>query len=114
VKESVLLSIKYSPFSLADFVVILILPNLLLPFYIDPLVIDQTRSFALGFLRLHIGVQLIGAAYFQAAGRKQKKVLLTLKQTRIFPNSVSADSTKFLGIFECGLHSQSQIFYQRY
>jgi hypothetical protein len=30
---------------------------------------------------------------------KSKKSCFDLKQTRIFPNSVSADSTKFLGIF---------------
>jgi hypothetical protein len=45
-----------------------------------------------------IAVQLIGAAYFQAAG-KHKSVAFDVKQTRILPNSVSADSTKFFRYF---------------
>jgi hypothetical protein len=43
-----------------------------------------------------IAVQLIGAAYFQAAGRQKKA--LTLSKQGFFLIPFSADSTKFLGI----------------
>ena len=46
-----------------------------------------------------IAVQLIGAAYFQAAGKAKKALAFDLKQTRFFPDSVSAYSTKFFRYF---------------
>jgi hypothetical protein len=43
-----------------------------------------------------------------------KALLLTLSKQGFFLIPLVLILPNFLGIFECGLHSQSQIFYQRY
>jgi hypothetical protein len=100
VKESVLLSINIQPFSLADFCgysnfakpIVAILP--------DPLVIDQTPEALRWVLRLRqlLPFNLLVRPIFKQQ-EKHKSVAFDVKQTRILPNSVSADSTKFFRYF---------------
>nr|WP_315178010.1 MATE family efflux transporter [uncultured Flavobacterium sp.] len=103
VKESVLLSIKYAAFlATVIFVVILIFAKPIVAiFTTDPLVIAQTPEalrwvFAASPI---IAVQLIGAAYFQAAGKAKKALLLTLSKQGFFLIPLVLILPNFLGIF---------------
>ena len=103
VKESVLLSIKYAAFlATVIFVVILIFAKpIVAVFTTDPLVIEQTPEalrwvFAASPI---IAVQLIGAAYFQAAGNAKKALLLTLSKQGFFLIPLVLILPNFLGIF---------------
>ncbi|MFV8333207.1 MATE family efflux transporter [Flavobacterium sp. GSP14] len=103
VKDTVLLSIKYSALlATIIFVVILIFAKPIVAiFTTDPHVIDQTPEalrwvFAASPI---IAVQLIGAAYFQAAGKAQKALLLTLSKQGFFLIPLVLILPNFLGIF---------------
>lgn len=103
VKDTVLLSIKYSAvLATIIFVVILIFAKPIVTiFTTDPLVIDQTPEalrwvFAASPI---IAVQLIGAAYFQAAGKAKKALLLTLSKQGFFLIPLVLILPNFLGIF---------------
>ena len=103
VKESVLLSIKYSAIlaSLIFVVILIFAKPIVAIFTTDPLVIDQTPEalrwvFAASPI---IAVQLIGAAYFQAAGRAKKALLLTLSKQGFFLIPLVLILPNFLGIF---------------
>ncbi|MFV8351897.1 MATE family efflux transporter [Flavobacterium sp. XS2P14] len=103
VKESVLLSIKYSAIlaSLIFVVILIFAKPIVAIFTTDPHVIDQTPEalrwvFAASPI---IAVQLIGAAYFQAAGKAQKALLLTLSKQGFFLIPLVLILPNFLGIF---------------
>ncbi len=103
VKESVQLSIQYAAIlATLIFVVILIFAKpIVAVFTTDPLVIDQTPEalrwvFAASPI---IAVQLIGAAYFQAAGKAKKALLLTLSKQGFFLIPLVLILPNFLGIF---------------
>ena len=103
VKESVLLSIKYAAF-LASLIFVFILifaKPIVAVFTTDPLIIAQTPEalrwvFAASPI---IAVQLIGAAYFQAAGKAKKALLLTLSKQGFFLIPLVLILPNFLGIF---------------
>lgn len=103
VKESVVLSIKYAAF-LATVIFIFILifaKSIVTVFTTDELVIAQTPDalrwvFAASPI---IAIQLIGAAYFQAAGNAKKALLLTLSKQGFFLIPLVLILPKFLGIF---------------
>jgi putative MATE family efflux protein len=103
VKESVILSIKYAAFlATLIFIVILIFAKPIVAiFTTDPLVIAQTPEalrwvFAASPI---ISIQLIGAAYFQAAGKAKKALLLTLSKQGFFLIPLVLILPNFLGIF---------------
>ncbi|RTY88327.1 MATE family efflux transporter [Flavobacterium sp. RSP15] len=103
VKESVQLSIKYAAFlaSLIFVVILIFAKPIVAIFTTDPLVIDQTPEalrwvFAASPI---IAVQLIGAAYFQAAGKAKKALLLTLSKQGFFLIPLVLILPNFLGIF---------------
>ena len=103
VKESVQLSIKYAAIlaSLIFVVILLFAKPIVAVFTTDPLVIDQTPEalrwvFAASPI---IAVQLIGAAYFQAAGKAKKALLLTLSKQGFFLIPLVLILPNFLGIF---------------
>ena len=103
VKESVLLSIKYAAFlaSLIFVIILIFAKPIVAVFTTDPLVIDQTPEalrwvFAASPI---IAVQLIGAAYFQAAGKAKKALLLTLSKQGFFLIPLVLILPNFLGIF---------------
>ena len=103
VKESVLVSIKYAAFlaSLIFVVILIFAKPIVAIFTTDPLVIDQTPEalrwvFAASPI---IAVQLIGAAYFQAAGKAKKALLLTLSKQGFFLIPLVLILPNFLGIF---------------
>jgi hypothetical protein len=114
VKESVLLSINIQPFSLADFCGYSNFAKPIVPYLPDPLVIDQTPEALRWVLRLHNYCRsTYWCGLFSGSRKSTKALLLTLsKQGFLIPLVLILPN--FLGIFECGLHSQSQIFYQRY
>ena len=103
VKESVKLSIKYAAIlATLIFVVILIFAKpITAVFTTDALVIAQTPDalrwvFAASPI---IAIQLIGAAYFQAAGKARKALLLTLSKQGFFLIPLVLILPNFLGIF---------------
>ena len=103
VKESVSLSIKYAAIlATLIFVVILIFAKpITAVFTTDALVIAQTPNalrwvFAASPI---IAIQLIGAAYFQAAGKAKKALLLTLSKQGFFLIPLVLILPNFLGIF---------------
>lgn len=103
VKESIQLSIKYAAvLASLIFVVILIFAEpIVAVFTSDAVVIDQTPEalrwvFAASPI---IAVQLIGAAYFQAAGKAKKALLLTLSKQGFFLIPLVLILPHFLGIF---------------
>jgi putative MATE family efflux protein len=103
VKESVQLSIKYAAFlATVIFVVILIFARPIVSvFTTDPKVIAETPEalrwvFAASPI---IAIQLIGAAYFQAAGKAKKALLLTLSKQGFFLIPLVLILPNFLGIF---------------
>ncbi|CAM4054597.1 MATE family efflux transporter [Flavobacterium weaverense] len=103
VKESVKLSIKYAAIlATLIFVVILIFAKpITAVFTDDALVIAQTPEalrwvFAASPI---IAIQLIGAAYFQAAGKARKALLLTLSKQGFFLIPLVLILPNFLGIF---------------
>ena len=103
VKESVQLSIKYAGFlaSLIFVVILIFAKPIVAIFTTDPLVIAQTPEalrwvFAASPI---IAVQLIGAAYFQAAGKAKKALLLTLSKQGFFLIPLVLILPNFLGIF---------------
>ena len=103
VKESVQLSIKYAAIlaSLIFVVILIFAKPIVAVFTTDPLVIDQTPEalrwvFAASPI---IAVQLIGAAYFQAAGKAKKALLLTLSKQGFFLIPLVLILPNFLGIF---------------
>lgn len=103
VKESVQLSIKYAAIlaSLIFVVILIFAKPIVAIFTTDPLVIAQTPEalrwvFAASPI---IAVQLIGAAYFQAAGKAKKALLLTLSKQGFFLIPLVLILPNFLGIF---------------
>ena len=103
VKESVKLSIKYAAIlATLIFIVILIFAKpITAVFTDDALVIAQTPDalrwvFAASPI---IAIQLIGAAYFQAAGKARKALLLTLSKQGFFLIPLVLILPNFLGIF---------------
>jgi putative MATE family efflux protein len=103
VRESVSLSIKYSAI-LATVIFIIILffaQPIVSVFTTDPKVIAETPAalrwvFAASPI---IAIQLIGAAYFQAAGKAKKALLLTLTKQGFFLIPLVILLPNFLGIF---------------
>ena len=103
VKETVLLSIKYSAIlATIIFVAILIFAKPIVTIFTsDTIVINQTPNalrwvFAASPI---IAIQLIGAAYFQAAGKAKKALLLTLSKQGFFLIPLVLILPNFLGIF---------------
>ena len=103
VKDTVLLSIKYSTvLATIIFVVILIFAKPIVTIFTsNATVINQTPNalrwvFAASPI---IAVQLIGAAYFQAAGKAKKALLLTLSKQGFFLIPLVLILPNFLGIF---------------
>ncbi len=103
VRESVVLSIKYAAFlATVIFIFILIFAKAIVAvFTTDELVIAQTPNalrwvFAASPI---IAIQLIGAAYFQAAGDAKKALLLTLSKQGFFLIPLVLILPNFLGIF---------------
>jgi putative MATE family efflux protein len=103
VKESIQLSIKYAAIlaSLIFVVILIFAKPIVAIFTTDALVIDQTPEalrwvFAASPI---IAVQLIGAAYFQAAGKAKKALLLTLSKQGFFLIPLVLILPNFLGIF---------------
>ena len=99
VKDTVLISIKYSAV-LATIIFVIILFFAKPIFTSDTTVINQTPNalrwvFAASPI---IAIQLIGATYFQAVGKAKKALLLTLSKQRFFL-TVSAYSTRFFRYF---------------
>lgn len=103
VRETVTLSIKYSAI-LATIIFIIILffaRPIVSVFTTDPKVIAETPAalrwvFAASPI---IAIQLIGAAYFQAAGKAKKALLLTLTKQGFFLIPLVLLLPNFLGIF---------------
>jgi Na+-driven multidrug efflux pump len=103
VKESIVLSIKYAAI-LATVIFIFILifaKSIVSVFTTDALVIAQTPNalrwvFAASPI---IAIQLIGAAYFQAAGEAKKALFLTLSKQGFFLIPLVLILPNFLGIF---------------
>jgi putative MATE family efflux protein len=103
VKETVSLSIKYGAFlaSLIFVMIIIFAEPIAAIFTTDPLIIEQTPEalrwvFAASPI---IAIQLIGAAYFQAAGKAKKALLLTLSKQGFFLIPLVLILPNFLGIF---------------
>lgn len=103
VRESVSLSIKYAGgLAISIFIVILVFAKPITSiFTTDPNVIRDTPEalrwvFAASPI---IAVQLIGAAYFQAAGKATKALLLTLSKQGFFLIPLVLILPQFFGIF---------------
>ncbi|HEX8577816.1 MAG TPA: MATE family efflux transporter [Flavobacterium sp.] len=103
VKESVTISIQYAALlATGIFIVILIFATpIVAVFTTDPKVIAETPNalrwvFAASPI---IAVQLIGAAYFQAAGKAKKALLLTLSKQGFFLIPLVLVLPHFFGIF---------------
>ncbi len=103
VKQSIRISIQYAAvLAIAIFVVILIFSkSIVTVFTTDQLVIDETPNalrwvFAASPI---IAIQLIGAAYFQAAGKAKKALLLTLTKQGFFLIPLVLILPHFIGIF---------------
>ena len=103
VKESVLFSIKYAAFlaSLIFIIILLFAEPIVSVFTTDSQVIAETPDalrwvFAASPI---IAVQLIGAAYFQAAGKAKKALLLTLSKQGFFLIPLVLILPNFFGIF---------------
>ncbi|NBL65441.1 MATE family efflux transporter [Flavobacterium sp. NST-5] len=103
VKQSIRISIQYAAvLAIAIFVVILIFSkSIVTVFTTDQLVIDETPNalrwvFAASPI---IAIQLIGAAYFQAAGKAKKALLLTLTKQGFFLIPLVLILPHFFGIF---------------
>ena len=103
VKESVNVSIKYAALlATVIFVIILILAKpIVAVFTNDPEVIAETPNalrwvFAASPI---IAIQLIGAAYFQAAGKAKKALFLTLTKQGFFLIPLVLILPNFFGIF---------------
>lgn len=103
VKETILTSIKYAAFlAILVFVVILFFAKTIVSvFTTDVAVIAETPDalrwvFAASPI---IAVQLIGAAYFQAAGKAKKALFLTLTKQGFFLIPLVLILPTFLGIF---------------
>jgi Na+-driven multidrug efflux pump len=103
VRESIQISIKYAAL-LASFIFIFILvfaTPIVAVFTTDPKVIAETPDalrwvFAASPI---IAIQLIGAAYFQAAGKAKKALLLTLSKQGFFLIPLVLILPNFFGIF---------------
>lgn len=103
VKESIKVSIKYAGIlAIVIFVVILFFSQSIVSVFTnDQLVIDETPNalrwvFAASPI---IAIQLIGAAYFQAAGKAKKALLLTLTKQGFFLIPLVLILPHFMGIF---------------
>lgn len=103
VRESVSLSIKYAGgLAISIFIVILVFARPITAiFTTDPAIIRDTPEalrwvFAASPI---IAVQLIGAAYFQAAGKATKALLLTLSKQGFFLIPLVLILPQFFGIF---------------
>jgi len=103
VRESVALSIKYAAI-LATLIFVLILffaKPIVSVFTTDPKVIAETPEALRWVFSASpvIAIQLIGAAYFQAAGKAKKALLLTLTKQGFFLIPLVLLLPNFLGIF---------------
>jgi putative MATE family efflux protein len=103
VKESVQISIKYAAIlaTLIFIVILIFAKSIVTVFTTDEKVIAETPNalrwvFAASPI---IAVQLIGAAYFQAAGKAKKALLLTLSKQGFFLIPLVLILPNFLGIF---------------
>ena len=103
VRETVALSIKYGAIlaSLIFIIILVFAKPIAAIFTDDPLIIEQTPEalrwvFAASPI---IAIQLIGAAYFQAAGKARKALLLTLSKQGFFLIPLVLILPNFLGIF---------------
>ena len=103
VRESIFTAIKYAGgLAICIFVLILIFAQpLVTVFTKDPEIIKQTPGalrwvFAASPI---IAVQLIGAAYFQAAGKATKALMLTLSKQGFFLIPLVLILPQFFGIF---------------
>jgi Na+-driven multidrug efflux pump len=103
VKESILISIKYAAFlATAIFIIILLFAKpIVAVFTTDPKVIAATPEALLWVFAASpiIAIQLIGAAYFQAAGKAKKALFLTLSKQGFFLIPLVLILPDFLGIF---------------
>ncbi|QYJ69141.1 MATE family efflux transporter [Flavobacterium litorale] len=103
VKEAILTAIKYAGYlSVIILVIVLVFAKPIASvFTTDPQIIKETPSalrwvFAASPI---IAVQLIGAAYFQAAGKATKALLLTLSKQGFFLIPLILILPQFFGIF---------------
>ncbi|MCF6139704.1 MATE family efflux transporter [Flavobacterium sp. K77] len=103
VKESVALSIKYAAIlaTIIFLIIVVFAQSIVSIFTSDPQVVQQTPDalrwvFAASPI---IAIQLIGAAYFQAAGKAKKALLLTLSKQGFFLIPLVLILPNFLGIF---------------
>lgn len=103
VKESIQISIKYAALlaSLIFVVILYFATPIVAIFTTDPKVIAETPNalrwvFAASPI---IAIQLIGAAYFQAAGKAKKALLLTLSKQGFFLIPLVLILPNFFGIF---------------
>ncbi|RKS99365.1 MATE family efflux transporter [Flavobacterium sp. 123] len=103
VKESILISIKYAAIlATAIFIIILLFAKpIVAVFTTDPKVIAETPEALLWVFAASpiIAIQLIGAAYFQAAGKAKKALFLTLSKQGFFLIPLVLILPDFLGIF---------------
>lgn len=103
VRESISVSIKYAGFlaSLIFIVILIFAKPITAVFTSDPLVIEETPNalrwvFAASPI---IAIQLIGAAYFQTAGKAKKALILTLTKQGFFLIPLVLILPQFFGIF---------------
>lgn len=103
VKESIKVSIKYAALLAAVIFVFILLfaTPIVAVFTTDPMVIAETPNalrwvFAASPI---IAIQLIGAAYFQAAGKAKKALFLTLSKQGFFLIPLVLILPNFFGIF---------------
>jgi putative MATE family efflux protein len=103
VKESILVSIQYAALLAAIIFVFILLfaTPIVAVFTTDPKVISETPNalrwvFAASPI---IAIQLIGAAYFQAAGKAKKALFLTLSKQGFFLIPLVLILPNFFGIF---------------
>lgn len=103
VKESILISIKYAAIlATAIFIIILLFAKpIVAVFTTDSKVIAETPEALLWVFAASpiIAIQLIGAAYFQAAGKAKKALFLTLSKQGFFLIPLVLILPDFLGIF---------------
>lgn len=103
VRESIGVAIKYAGgFAIIIFVIILILSKPIVAVFTDDEAVIRDTPGALRWVFAAspiISVQLIGAAYFQAAGKATKALLLTLTKQGFFLIPLVLILPQFLGLF---------------
>uniref|UniRef100_UPI00404A400A MATE family efflux transporter n=1 Tax=Flavobacterium sp. TaxID=239 RepID=UPI00404A400A len=103
VKETIVISIKYAALlALSIFVVILIFAKQIVSIFTDDILIINETPSALRWVFAAspiIAIQLIGAAYFQAAGKAIPALLLTLTKQGFFLIPLVLILPNYFGIF---------------